>query len=103
MHLPDLQDTNLDPPTADTLFADLASCTQVLSIVPKPASGFAANKSISLPAARTGLRDGSFRAVQIRYRFEGREWCDTLMATTGGGMRLVRICTDEALASTQHA
>jgi hypothetical protein len=39
--------------------------------------------------------------VQIRYRFDGREWCDTLMALPGGAARLVRICTDEAVASPE--
>jgi len=103
MRLPDLQDTNLDTATIDTLFADLASCAQILSVVPKAARGLVANKTISLDAARDGLQDGTFRAVQIRYRFENREWCDTVIPVLEGGARLVRICTDEALASTRNA
>lgn len=101
MQIPELQDTTLSAATVETLFADLAACAQVLSIVPKAAPGFVPGKSIPLAAAQAGLQDGSFRAVQIRYRFEAREWCDTLMPAPDGGTRLVRICTDEALASTQ--
>ena len=48
--------------------------------------------------AQAGLAAGDFRGVQVRYVYEGKEWCDTLLAAPGG-VRLVRICTDDARAS----
>jgi len=100
VNLPDLQQTVLDAATLDTLFADLAAHAQVLSVVPKLASNaMVAERVITLDNARAGLRDGTLRGVQVRYRFESREWCDTLIAAPGGGARLVRICTDEVMAT----
>jgi hypothetical protein len=99
--LPELQQAALDSATLDALFVDLASCAHVLSVVPKRASRSMVEESpIDLAAACAGLRDGSLRGVQIRYRFEGREWCDTLQRLPDGPFRLVRICTDDIAAPT---
>lgn len=97
--LPTLQQTVLDAPTLEALFRDLAQCTQILAVVPKGApQAYAAGHGIDLEAARAGLASGAFRGVQVRYRYEGQEWCDTLLATPGG-VRLVRISLDEAMGS----
>lgn len=103
MKLPDLQQTVLDTPTLDALFADLAAHAKVLSVVPKRApSAMVEERTVTLTDAREGLRSGTFRGVQVRYRFENHEWCDTLVAMPGGTARLVRICTDEVLASSER-
>ncbi len=97
--LPALQQTVLDVPTLAALFRDLAHCTQILAVLPKGApQAYAAEKAISLDAAREGLASGAFRGVQIRYRYENQDWCDTLLATASG-VRLVRISLDEATGS----
>ena len=97
--LPALQQTVLDAPTLEALFRDLAQCTQILAVVPKGApQAYAPDRGIDLEAARAGLISGQFRGVQVRYRYEGQEWCDTLLATPGG-VRLVRISLDEAMGS----
>jgi hypothetical protein len=102
LKLPPLQQAMLDPATVAALFADLAGCTRVLAVVPRRAARTMTEEPpIDLATAQAGLRDGSLRGVQIRYRYEDREWCDTLMAMPAGGARLVRICTDEVIASTQ--
>ena len=86
----------LDVPTLDTLFRDLAQCTQIIAVVPKTAAqAMTTPVTIDLADARTGLTAGQFRGVQIRYLYESKEWCDTLLATPAG-VRLVRICTDDA-------
>jgi len=96
LKLPPLQQTILDAATVEALFTDLASGTRVLAVVPRRAARtMAADAPIDLAAAHVGLRDGSLCGVQIRYRYEGREWCDTLMPLPGDTARLVRICTDE--------
>ena len=94
--LPDVQQAVLDVPTLDALFRDLAQCTQIIAVVPKTAAqAMTTPVTIDLAGARTGLTSGQFRGVQIRYLYESREWCDTLLATPAG-VRLVRVCTDDA-------
>lgn len=103
LNLPALQQAALDPATLDQLFADLAACTQVLAVVPRHAARtMVIEQSISLADAQAALRSGALRGVQIRYRYDHREWNDTLLPTPDGGARLVRICTDDVLASAQN-
>ncbi len=95
--LPALTQAVLDPATLDALFRDLATCTEILSVHPKASPGaHVGETAITLPAARAGLLAGEFRGVQIRYRYESKEWCDTLLASPGG-IRIVRICTDDVV------
>lgn len=98
--LPALHQAVLEPSTIEALFDDLAHCAQVLAVIPKRAARTMIEEHpIDLAGACAGLRDGSLRAVQIRYRHENREWCDTLMPLPGGSARLVRICADDVLAA----
>jgi hypothetical protein len=97
--LPALQQTVLDAPTLEALFRDLAQCTQILAVIPKGGpQAYAADRGIDLETARAGLASGVFRGVQVRYRYENQEWCDTLLATPGG-VRLVRISQDDVMGS----
>ncbi len=101
LKLPPLQQAALDATMVGTLFSDLATCARVLSVVPRRSARTMIDEApVDLASAERGLRDGSFRAVQIRYRYDEREWCDTLMPLPAGAARLVRICTDEVHAST---
>ena len=100
LNLPALQQAELDAATLAHLFADLGACTQVLAVVPRPTTRTqVVERSITLDAAHAGLAARSFSGVQIRYRYDGREWADTLLPLPHGPVRLVRICTDEALAT----
>lgn len=101
LSFPPVQQAVLDEATLDALFRDLAECTQVLAVVPKDAAqAMAADRAIGLADALPALRAGALRGVQVRYRWERKEWCDTLLATPAG-VRLVRICSDDVLASAQ--
>ena len=94
--LPELTQAVLDPATLDALFRDLTACTEILAVVPKvSAQAMTEPVAIDLAAARIGLASGRFRGVQIRYRYEFKEWCDTLLAAPAG-LRLVRVCVDDA-------
>lgn len=89
-NLPTLQTADLDEEGLDALLVDLAACAEDIEIVVKSAP--AARAEGAAPALRAALerfRAGELRGVQIRYRFEGRLWCDTLIRTAGGA-RLVR-------------
>ena len=89
-----LQQSVLDPETLAALFSDIACFTQVKTIIPKVSPGVICGQdSITLEEARQGLADGRFRGVQVRYEYEGKEWCDTLLSTATG-VRLVRVCDE---------
>jgi hypothetical protein len=88
--LPSLQDAVLDDATLDQLFFDLEASAELCAVLVKGApSEHAEDAPLSLAGARETLRAGG-RAVQIRYRYGGAEWWDTLVPTPGG-TRLVRI------------
>jgi hypothetical protein len=55
----------------------------------------------SLELARNALAAGVASAVQLRYRFGGQEWWDTLVRIEGG-VRLIRISHTQALATASH-
>jgi hypothetical protein len=48
-----------------------------------------APRSVGLDEARQAFLSGQARAVQVRYRYDAKEWIDTLLHTPAG-VRLVR-------------
>ncbi|MBP7949243.1 MAG: hypothetical protein KA004_06260 [Verrucomicrobiales bacterium] len=91
--LPDLHEALLDAAALDRLLRDLAACAEVTEIIPKfSAVGLVPDQSaLSLDVGRSLLLDGKARAVQFRYRYDGSDWWDTVMALPGERFRLVRI------------
>ncbi len=102
MTLPPLQQTVLDDATAAALFRDLAACTKILAVRPKlSATGYIDPAAeLTLDGAAAGLSNGALRAVQVRYLYDEREWCDTLLATPNG-LRVVRICQEDIAATIE--
>jgi hypothetical protein len=89
--LADLHEAILDAATLERLFQDLAFCTEIIEIIPRYARHLlVAEQTVSLDQARELLLSGEARGVQIRYRYEGAQWWDTLMRTPEG-VRIVRI------------
>lgn len=90
--LPDLQQSVLDSKTVAQLFSDIAEFGTDFEIIPKfTAEGYIDHRTqLTLDDGRTLLLAGKLRALQIRYRYQGADWWDTLM-TTPQGIRLVRI------------
>lgn len=94
--LPPVHEGSLDEATLDALFRDVAAAATLLAVVVK--RGRAAEPPRSpgaLEDARAALRSGAVRAVQLRYRHEGREWWDTISTSAPGRWRLVRIAHDD--------
>ncbi len=100
LKLPPLQVTILDRATLDQLFDDLAACARVHSVQPRTAPQ-AAPVRLTLDQARAGLHEGHLRAVQVRYTYDNKAWCDTLIAQEGG-VRVVRICEDDVADSVKE-
>lgn len=90
--LPDLNMTLLDAPQVDQLFRDIELCAQITEIIPKfAARGYVPDTAaVTLPQARELLAARAVRGLQLRYRYEGADWWDTLMLV-GNQFRLVRI------------
>lgn len=97
--LPDLQQSVLDPDTLAQLFSDLGSLTEILEVIPKAlAESYVPESSeIGLDEGRRMLLSGVVRGLQIRYRYQGSQWWDTLLPDAeSGGFRIVRIQHDFA-------
>lgn len=78
---------DLDPETLEALFNDLSTQVEIDTVLIKGDTTTRAAVG-GLAEARKALADGA-RAIQIRYRWQGEGWFDTLMRTAGG-IRLVR-------------
>lgn len=88
--MPEMREGQLDAAQVEQLFADLASCTQVLAILEKGGQQNHAKTSHSnLIAARDRFLNREVLAVQIRYHYDNAEWIDTLLHSPTG-IRVVR-------------
>lgn len=93
--LPELQQQVLDAEMLADYRNDLEQLAELLEVKTRaaaPACGM--DLPVPLREALEGLQQGRFRGVQVRYRFQGRSWWDTLL-TGAGGIRLTRICPEE--------
>lgn len=89
--LPDLHTSDLDPVTFAALFDDLERHAEVLDVLVKgDARGHASDLPVPLREAQAMLAGGLVRGVQIRYRWAGAEWRDTLLRLPIA-MRVVRM------------
>ena len=90
--LPPVHIANIDGEKLRELFFDVESLGEHLEIVIKPSSeGYVdRGRPPSLGEAITQLLQGTALGVQLRYRFQGADWWDTLLRTAEG-FRLVRI------------
>ncbi|MBX3743796.1 MAG: hypothetical protein KF833_00665 [Verrucomicrobiae bacterium] len=92
--LPELNQAVLDSETLGRLFRDLSQCAEIVEVIPKFADRRMVEEGrLTLEEARALLESGAVRGVQVRYRYQGADWWDTLMVT-GAGVRLVRIRHD---------
>lgn len=89
--LPDLQDQDIDEATLRRLAFDIDAAADLIEVRYKGgAQAHAARAAPSLEEAVTALLERRVLGIQLRYRYGGRQWWDTLLRTEGG-VRLVRI------------
>lgn len=94
--VPLMVDGVIEATTLRQLFADLASSATVVGVREKRSPSAYANADESTPdTAFARLLSGVARATQVRYRFDGHEWTDTILSVPGG-FRVVR-CRHEQL------
>lgn len=89
--LPPLYEGLLDEAGVEALLNDLGALAELREARLKGApTELCAADSLSFAEAARAWRGGSARALQLRYRYAGREWSDTLLRTPAG-TRVVRI------------
>jgi hypothetical protein len=88
--VPLMVEGTLDAAGLRQLFADIQSAGTVLDVREKggPAE-YAGGAGLTPAAALERLLAGAARAVQVRYRYEGHDWTDTVFATAQG-FRVIR-------------
>jgi rhamnogalacturonyl hydrolase YesR len=93
--LPELHGATLRMDQVHDLLDDIAACTELLKILPKYAvtERVPDRAALTLDQAAELLRSRAVRGLQLRYRYEGAVWCDTLMQANEG-YRIVRIRHD---------
>lgn len=81
----------VDPATLERLFVDLEGAAEVLAVLVKGGGRDRAHGgTLTLEEGRQLFVARKIRGLQIRYRYQGAEWWDTLMHTPKG-VRVVRI------------
>ena len=90
--LPDLHQAVLDTATLQQLCEDILACTELLEVIPKYAGNSYVREAPALTIQQgiQELANGELLGLQLRYRYEGALWWDTLMRTPAG-IRMVRI------------
>lgn len=83
--LPAVYQKIVDEVTLDDFFRDLAHCAEVIQIIPKwREKQYVSQAAMTLEEAHGVLISQKVRGIQIRYRYEGAEWWDTLLHTKEG-------------------
>ena len=93
--VPLMTEGTIDAATLRQLVADLLNHAVVMVVREKGGPGaYAAPEDQPLGVAIDRLLSGEARAVQVRYRYDGCEWTDTVMASPTG-FRVLRCRHDE--------
>lgn len=92
--LPDVYMSVLEREDVDRLLHDIEHHGELLAVSLKSeAHDHAGDPQADLALARRFLTDSAQRGLQLRYRFGGEVWTDTLMRLPSGAMRLVRMAS----------
>ncbi len=89
--IPELWQGYLDHQQLQQYVDDLDSHAAIFSIqIKQSPHQMVASEPANLKASVAGVEAGEMFAVQLRYGYQGREWCDTLMKQ-GNTTRLIRV------------
>jgi hypothetical protein len=89
--VPELLQGTLSPKEIQDLATDLQSIAELQSVIVKRgAESRAKPDEVPLQEALDELQAGTVTGVQIRYAFQDRDWCDTLIRE-GEAIRVIRM------------
>ena len=90
--LPPMHEATLSPDEVRALFDDIAGVATVLGYNVKGGATVRASEAPgTLGDAVALMLSGGVLGLQVRYRHDGNEWWDTVLALSSGVFRLVRI------------
>ena len=90
--LPEVNEGRLDREALTALARDVEALCEVLAVIPKAGPrAHASPRQLGLSEGMALFAAGELRGLQLRYRHEGQEWWDTLIAAGPDRYRLVRI------------
>ncbi len=91
---PDVLEAHWDLEQVDHLFEDLQQGADVQHVQVRTASDKGPQDCVvTLNRAHELLRSGQAKAIQVRYDFDEKSWCDTLMCgPTGVHIIRTRLC-----------
>lgn len=92
---PVVYEGQLDAQQLIALRDDLDDCAEIVHVQIRGAVTRGLGRRVQLSEAFEHVLAGDLHSVQVRYRYQGTLWCDTLLVT-GGGVRLVRVRADES-------
>jgi hypothetical protein len=99
--LPSLQEAVLDAATLARLVSDIQGLAVVDEVLLKGGgAAMASTQRRTLAEAVDALQQGQVMGVQVRYRYQGQAWWDTLLRVPQG-IRLVRIAHDMEAAGNR--
>lgn len=84
---PQVLSAQWDHEQVHALFDDLQQGAEIQRVQVRPSKQ---DSAFTLQEARQLLEQGEAKAIQIRYRYDGQDWCDTLMVGAES-IRIVRI------------
>jgi len=91
LDLPTLYKADLSTDKLDELLTDIQANSSWMEVRLRDASGGPGNvELIDIAELSVRLADSTRSSVQIRYGFEGKDWCDSILRTRDG-FRLVRM------------
>jgi len=97
-----IKEVLLDEETVGQLFFDVRHAAELVAVIEKGPNERRAREPVTtlaaLDAAHAAFVRRELVGVQLRYRFAGEEWWDTL-THTASGIRLIRISHSRAVAA----
>lgn len=85
MELPELDEGLLDEAGFRALCAEVERLTELDQVLVKGSPArYTPDTNWQLPAARDALIAGQARGIQLRYRYDGQAWFDTVLKTPDG-------------------
>ena len=93
-NLPPISQATITAGDIEALFSDLRQYAETTHVQIQEQSPTRGDVMVSLADALRAIQRGSAQRIQVRYKFDESQWCDTLIKSASA-WRLVRIRLDD--------